>query len=513
MSDRVASCWRRLEALAQEHRDRDPRAYWHDANRLDSCSLQLGDIYLDWSLQRLDTTVLEALYEFFDAVNPHSRLVRQFAGDRVNFTEDRGALHSAMRGTPTKSNSFDAQVQKDYASLRGFASQVLDGTRRSYAGRAFTDVLHVGIGGSHLGQKLLTDALACTRMKVHFLSSSHLLYVRRTLSILEPSSTLVIVASKSFTTPETMQNYEYIKQWFAEDTGDKDALAANLVLVTSNVERIEDEPGVHFSVPEEVGGRFSVWSAMGLPAMLAMGLERFDELREGAATLDRHALNPLPVDNPASVLALLQLWNTNLLGSTTHAVLPYCPELRQLPNYLQQLEMESLGKTPDDPSHSHQARSVGVLWGGEETDGQHAFHQWLHQGTHAYSADFIAVRDFQNAQERWMLANCLAQQHASFFGHRDEGTPYKSLQGGQGSSLLLLNSCDAKTIGMLIAMYEHKTALLGFLWGINPFDQWGVEYGKRVAEQVNQALGDENVTLEDSQLTTRVRAVKEENGT
>ena len=509
MEEDVAAIWHRLYALAQEHRERDPTSYTPDATRLVRCSLRIGPLAMDWSLQRVDQTVLRTLYELGKQISLRERLNDQFQGAIVNPTEHRGALHTALRGTPSDAESFDARAKKTHREISQFASEVISGQLRSCCGSAFTDVLHVGIGGSHLGQKFLCDALGSKRLNVHFLSNTQPAQVHRTLNSLIPSTTLVIVASKSFTTPETTQNFQVVKHWFAEWTSNVKALDSNLVLVTSNASRIAGFPGRHFLIPDEVGGRFSVWSAMGLPVLLALGPEQFDELCIGAAAMDQHVATSPMAENAAVILALLTLWNVNFLDATSHGLLAYCGRLRMLPAHLQQLEMESLGKSVrlnGDPVSYH---TTGVIWGGEETDGQHAWHQWLHQGTHRYSADFIATADAAEPADQWILANCLAQQHVMFVGHTDTDTPYKSIRGGNGSTLIMLDRIDARSIGMLVALYEHKVTCLAHLWDINAFDQWGVERGKLIAMEVDAALNDPDSRLSNTFLEQRVRKIVE----
>ena len=507
MAPDVARIWRRLEELASDHRARTPDSYVLQPDVLRDRTLSVDGLMLDWSLQRLDHDVIESLIELSDAIDLQKRLQRQFAGEIVNPTEQRAALHTAIRDTPTSRRTVNDQLRISRAELRLFAANVLSGRTTGYSGGAFTDVLHLGIGGSHLGQELLCDALGNTRLNIHFLSNSQSKHIQNALVALNPAKTLVIVASKSFTTPETQQNFQHVSNWFAERTGRPDALSSNLVLISSNESVLAGLPGKHFIVPEEVGGRYSVWSAMGLPVLLRIGPEQFEQLLEGANLMDQHVVAAPSSVNAAIMLALLALWNTNFLATTSHTVLSYVAALRWLPGYLQQLEMESLGKsvTVDGETVSHHTTSV--IWGGEETDGQHAWHQWLHQGTHSYSADFIASAEHKTLADVWTLANSLAQHHVTFFGHQDSADPEKNIRGGHGSTLILLDRVNAKAIGMLLALYEHKVACLGYLWNINPFDQWGVERGKVMADEINKALVEPNHTLSNTLLNERVRKI------
>ncbi len=507
MSPDVARIWRRLEELASDHRARTPESYAFYPEFLRDHTLSVEDLKLDWSLQRLDQHVTRTLVELGDATNLQEQLRRQFAGEIVNPTEQRAALHTALRDTPTSPETVNDQLRVSRSELILFAVNVLSGYTKSYSGEAFTDVLHLGIGGSHLGQKLLCDALGNTRLNIHFLSNSQSKHVHDTLVDLNPSKTLVIVASKSFTTPETQQNFQHVSNWFAERTGRRDALTSNLVLISSNASLLAGLPGKHFIVPEEVGGRYSVWSAMGLPVLLRLGSEQFERLIQGANLIDQHVVTAPSSENAAIMLALLAIWNTNFLATTSHAVLSYVGALRWLPGYLQQLEMESLGKSVTIDGDAVPHHTTSLTWGGEETDGQHAWHQWLHQGTHAFSADFIASTEQKTQADVWTLANSLAQHHVTFFGHKDSVAPEKHIQGGHGSTLILLDSVNARTIGMLLALYEHKVACLGYLWNINPFDQWGVERGKVMADEINKALTDRSHKLSDALLNERVRKI------
>ena len=507
MAPDVARIWRRLEELASDHRSRSPDSYALDPNLLEDRTLAIDGLTLDWSLQRLDHDVVATLVELSETINLHERLRQQFAGEIVNPTEQRAALHTAIRGTPTSRDTEDDQLRATNEELNQYALSVLHGRLTSYCGEAFADVLHIGIGGSHFGQKLLCDALGSTRLSVHFLSNSQIENVRSTLGGLNPAKTLVIVASKSFTTPETQQNFRHVQNWFAERTGRHDALASNLVLISSNATLLAKLPGKHFIVPQEVGGRYSVWSAMGLPVLLAIGPEQFGQLLQGAHFIDQHAITAPTATNAAIMLALFAHWNINFLATTSHAVLSYVAELRWLSTYLQQLEMESLGKSVTIDGDVVPHHTTSVVWGGEETDGQHAWHQWLHQGTFTYSADFIASAEQRNQSDSWTLANSLAQHHVMFFGHADNEASEKHIQGGHGSTLILLDRLGARSIGMLLALYEHKVACLGYLWNINPFDQWGVEHGKTTAEEINEALSDPNQTLSNPLLNERVRRI------
>lgn len=509
MAGSIAHIHRKLKSLADGHRSKPPASYLTEPDRLTNFTLDLPNLSLDWSLQRMDHEVMACLVELGDAIGLRKRLAAQFAGAIVNTSENRATLHSAMRGTSTDTRSVLEEAQRVRSRISRFANDVLDGTYKSADGVPFTDVLHIGIGGSHLAQKFLCDALGCTHLRMHFLTNTQDRHVDQTLAKLDAKTTLVIVASKSFSTSETLQNCQRVQQWCMEQTNDTSAVETNFVYVTANQTQLDKVAHRGFRVPDEVGGRFSVWSAMGLPVLLAVGVERFEQLLDGAAEMDHHTLSASTESNAAILLALIAHWNIQYLNVASHGVLSYCHELRWLSEHLQQLEMESLGKSTTTVGERVAGPTTPVIWGGEETDGQHAWHQWLHQGTHAYSADFIAQTSQNSASDRWNLANCLAQHHVTFAGYQNPTEPHKSLNGGNGSTLMLLNQADAKTIGMLVSLYEHKVACLGYLWDINPFDQWGVERGKVMSEDLDSALTTGEVNLSDELLNQRVRKILE----
>ena len=484
----MTNTWDKISELASRHQGRSPESYIADDEWHNGASHGLEGLLLDWSLQRIDAPALETLIELANERRVLERLRDQFAGLKVNETERRAALHTALRGTSTGNAILDKSYHDATSELFEFGENVLTGQFTGFAGDPFSDVVHLGIGGSHLCQSFLSDALSCTHLSFHFLSSPDRLERERCLAQLDPSRTLVIVASKSFTTPETQKQFTQIKQWFAEHTTDSSNWSKNTVIITSNDHAISDLDCKKFIVPIEIGGRYSVWSAMGLPVLLAAGLGRFRDLLDGAQWMDEHVRNSKAECNAAILLAMFAVWNTNGLGVASHVVLPYHPVLDGLQDHLRQLEMESLGKSHTELVEQCAKHTLPVVWGGRETDGQHAWHQWLHQGSHPFSADFIAVANTKDEDDRWMLANCLAQQQLMFLGHRDDDAPYKSVPGGHGSSLILLDQANAYNLGKLIALYEHKVACLGYLWGVNPFDQWGVEQGKTMASQAELAL-------------------------
>jgi glucose-6-phosphate isomerase len=407
-------------------------------------------------------------------------------GETVNGTEGRAALHSALRGgAATSAFALAARAQAVSAQLR--MRELID----ALAATEVTDIVSVGIGGSDLGPRLIVDALALpgARFRVHFISNVDGNAARRVLAGLDPAKTAGIVISKTFGTQETLLNGGIVREWLGNDD--------RLYAVSTNAQRVAD-----FGIPPErtlpmwdwVGGRYSLWSAVGFPIALALGMDRFEQLLEGAAAMDAHALHAPLQDNIAVWHALTAVWNRNGLHAATQAVLPYDDRLKLLPNYLQQLVMESLGKSVRVDGSDIAADTVPVWWGGAGTDTQHSFFQALHQGTQIVPADFIGVVKADHphaANHAALLANLLAQTEALANGQASDD-PHRRYPGNRPSTLLLLDALTPQSLGMLIALYEHSVYLQSVLWGINAFDQFGVELGKQVASRLLPALRGES---------------------
>jgi glucose-6-phosphate isomerase len=382
------------------------------------------------------------------------------AGSSVNSTENRAAWHTALRS----GNSATAEVKATLARMKELAQKLR-------AEKRFTRIVNLGTGGSDLGPRLVADALGDGTLDVRFAANIDPRDLERALEGAQPASTLFIVASKTFTTQETMANAVAAKNWGAR----------SFYAVTANVEAAKAF-GASEILPmwDWVGGRFSVWSAVGFAAMCAIGPEAFDEFLKGARDIDEHfARTPLEKNVPA-LMALIGVWNTNFLGATSQAVLPYANALRMLPSYLQQLEMESNGKRVDREGRVLNYSSAPVVWGMEGTVSQHSFHQLLHQGTQVVPVDFIDLNLEQN-----LSANARAQADALAFGTEDAQLPaFRQYPGSRPSSILYFEALEARNLGRLIALYEHKVFTQGVIWNINSFDQWGVELGKELAKKI-----------------------------
>ncbi len=472
-------------------------------------------ILVDWSRQRIDENAFIALDRLALSCNVSGYLNSLASGDVLNVSENRSVTHMAIRMPISidESNS-ENDIRSQSQRMLEFATAVRNGKHTGYDGRRFTDVLHIGIGGSHLGPAFVCEALApdCS-LKVHFCTNADRREVRETLRKLLPSRTLVVVASKSYSTHETLENAAFVRSWFAERVTAEVDISRHFVHITSN-ENAEIGAERVFHVPDSIGGRFSLWSAMGLPIALAIGPEKFAELLHGAHAMDQHVLGAPAGANVCLRLAQLALWNVNFLGATSHLILPYDSRLRLLPAYCQQLEMESNGKSVAVDGKRLSTHTSPVVWGGQETDGQHAWHQFLHQGTQGYSADILAALDTppmpgDKSIHRWILANAVAQSSVMLNGRSDaRDQPHKNIEGNHGSTMILLDRLDPATLGALIALLEHKVTLIGCMLGINSFDQWGVEEGKLMATAFDQALDGDEVDIGDNATAELLRTIR-----
>lgn len=451
-----------------------------DPARAREFALRVGPLYANFARQSYDREALAALWALARDADFGGALWRLVDGDEVNATEGRAALHTALRGNlsqATAARNAHADALATRARMRGMVDAL--------AASDVTDVVSVGIGGSDLGPRMVVDALSRhdARLRVHFLSNVDGAAAQRTLAGLDPRRSAAILVSKTFGTQETLLNGAIVRDWL----GDYAMLdGGRLYAVSANVER-----AATFGIAADrilpmwdwVGGRYSLWSAVGFPIALAIGSDAFEALLEGASALDAHALEAPAERNIVVWHALTALWNRNALGLATHAVLPYDERLKLLPNYLQQLVMESLGKSVHLDGTAVDSETVPVWWGGPGTDTQHSFFQALHQGTQVVPADFIGTihgDDPFAANHDALLANLLAQAEALANG-QDSDDPHRRYAGGRPSTLFLLDALTPQSLGMLLALYEHSVYLQAVAWGINAFDQFGVELGKLVA--------------------------------
>jgi glucose-6-phosphate isomerase len=471
-----------------------------DPARATDLAFRVGPLYASFARQRLDRVAWGALLAVAREREVEGAIAALFDGEPVNRSEQRPALHTALRsdiGTGATARAAFAEAAATRIRIAELVAQ-LDAS-------SVTDIVNVGIGGSDLGPRLALDALRDLdrgRFRVHFLSNVDGNAARHVLRGLDPARTAAILVSKSFGTQETLLNGRILRDWLGADE--------RLFAVSANVERATEfgiAPERILPMWDWVGGRYSLWSAVGLSIALALGMDRFEQMLAGAAQMDAHALEAPPQSNLPIRHALLAIWNRNALGYATQAILPYDDRLARLPAYLQQLVMESLGKSVRLDGEAVGAGTVPVIWGGAGTDSQHSFFQALHQGTDTVPADFIGVLRPAHAfaeNHDALLANLLAQAEALANGEAN-ADPHRAYPGGRPSTLLLLDELTPSSFGLLLALYEHSVYVQSAIWGINAFDQWGVELGKRLASQLLPALGREDgVELAVEDPVTRV---------
>ncbi len=477
-----------------------------DAGRFARFSLQIPGLLLDYSRQRLDERALALLFSFARARRLEQWRDRMFAGDKINGTENRAVLHTALRrprGDKVLVDGADImpEIHQTLERMKAFSFAVRSGSWKGHTGKRIDTVVNIGIGGSDLGPRMVCEALAPYQnpaLRVLFVANVDGADLAAALAVCNPETTLFLVASKTFTTQETMANATTARAWLlAALGGDEKAVARHFAALSTNRDAVAAfgiASDNMFPFGEWVGGRYSLWSAIGLSIALAIGFENFRELLDGAHAMDRHFREaPLEANMPV-ILALAGLWNRNFLGMETLAVLPYDQRLASLPRFLQQLDMESNGKSVDCDGRAVSYGTGPVLFGEPGTNGQHAFYQLIHQSPDTIPCEFIAARrphhDLAGHHEL-LLANLLGQIQALAVGRTQAdagGAPHRAFAGNRPASVLLLDRLDPGHLGQLVALYEHKVFVQGILWNINSFDQWGVELGKTLAGEALAAL-------------------------
>lgn len=477
---------------------------FEEPGRLESMTARVGPLRADFSKQAVSARALAALINLAKDVGLEEWMDRFFAGDKINTSEDRAVLHPALRGS-----GGDAAIQNAVKEMR---KHMADFARKIHADGKFKALVHIGIGGSDLGPRLVADAFAATvetKLELRFAENVDGASINDALAGLDPKETLVVVVSKSFTTQETRMNAVSARTWLRESLGDK--AGEHFIAVTANrsgAEAFGVASDQIFDFWDWVGGRYSVWSAVGLSLQVAYGPEAFAAFLDGAQAMDTHFRNAPFENNIPVLMGLIGIWNRNVLDYGSLAVIPYSRRLRKLSAFLQQLEMESNGKAVGRDGQGA-GLTCPVIWGDEGTNGQHAFFQWLHQGTPGAPVDFVAVlKDHESRPDHHaaLLANCFAQSEALMVGKSEETVrdelsdkglseadikvlaPQKTFPGNRPSTTLTLDQLDPFAVGHLIALYEHKVFVQGVMWGVNSFDQWGVELGKVLAKTILSEL-------------------------
>jgi glucose-6-phosphate isomerase len=492
------------------------RLFEEDGQRFDRFSLQFQDILLDYSKNLITSETLSLLLELAKASDVESWRDRMFHGEKINDTEHRAVLHIALRNRSGNAITIDGEdvmpaVRSVIDHMSDFAGRVRSGEWKGYTGQRITDVVNIGIGGSDLGPKMVYEALKPCRhqdMRAHFISNIDGAHTEEVLEQLDPETTLFIVSSKTFTTQETITNANTAREWFLATAEDPQHIARHFVAVSTNRNAVIDfgiNPDNMFEFWDWVGGRYSLWSAIGLSIVLLVGVENFIALLEGAHAMDNHFASAPLQENMPVVLAMLGVWYNNFFAAETHAILPYDHYLRSLPMYLEQADMESNGKSVDRDGHHVNYNTGPIVWGATGINGQHAFYQLIHQGTKLIPADFIASEQTHSKlrqQHDIMMSNFFAQTEALMRGRTLEETceaiqsagikvddvrdrlPHMVFEGNHPSNTILLKKLTPYNLGALIALYEHKIFVQGIVWNLNSYDQWGVELGKQLAKKI-----------------------------
>lgn len=515
--------------------------FQQDPKRFDRFTIEDNALLLDLSKNRITEETLRHLIQLAREIELENWRERMFAGERINVTEDRPVLHVALRNRSNRpiyvaGEDVMPAVNGVLNRMRNFSERVRHGDWRGYDNQTITDIVNIGIGGSDLGPLMVTEALkpfGRADLRCHFVSNVDGAHLYHCLSDLDPARTLFIIASKTFTTQETMTNAASARSWLIERLGSEQAVAKHFVAVSTNAEAVAafgiDTTNM-FEFWDWVGGRYSLWSAIGLPIALAVGMDAFEELLDGAHAMDEHfSTTPLERNMPV-LLALVGIWYRNFFGAVSHAILPYDQHLHRLPAYLQQGDMESNGKTIRRNGERVDHATGPIIWGEPGTNGQHAFYQLIHQGTELIPADFLAAAISQTPlsdHHNKLLANFLAQTEALAFGKTEAEArtelqqsglsddalqallPHKLFDGNRPTNAILYPKLTPHMLGRLIALYEHKIFCQGIVWGINSFDQWGVELGKQLAKAILPELSSiETIDSHDSSTNGQINAIK-----
>lgn len=525
------SAWQRLELHFLSIQATHMRELFaHDTNRFQKFSITFEDILVDYSKNMVIDEIMKELIALANEVELKDAINSMFKGEKINQTENRSVLHVALRNrsnTPVLVDGADVMpdVNKVLQQMKQFSSNVLDGSWKGFTGKAITDIVNIGIGGSDLGPYMVTEALKpyWKNITPHFVSNVDGTHIAETVKHLNPETTLFIIASKTFTTQETMTNAESARAWFLEKTGNKGEVAKHFVAVSTNQKEVTAfgiAPENMFVFWDWVGGRYSLWSSIGLSIACTIGQENFEKMLDGAHAMDNHFKDTPFEKNIPVILSLLGVWYNNFYGAASEAILPYDQYLHRFAAYFQQGNMESNGKSIDRNGEPVTYQTGPVIWGEPGTNGQHAFYQLIHQGTKLTPCDFIAPANSQNPlsdHHAKLLSNFFAQTEALMQGKTKEEveaellktgmskeaievhTPFRVFEGNKPSNSIMFKQLTPRTLGSLIAMYEHKIFVQGVIWNVYSFDQWGVELGKVLAKKILPELqSSEEITSHDS---------------
>ncbi|MCX2744511.1 glucose-6-phosphate isomerase [Mangrovivirga sp. M17] len=535
--------WKKLEShfkqISNEHMK---DMFTEDPERFEKFSVRFNNILLDYSKNRITGETMSLLNELAEECQLGDAIKSMFSGDHINETEGRAVLHTALRnrsGNPVKVDGEDVmpEVNRVLDKMKAFSGKVISGEWKGFTGKRIEHIVNIGIGGSDLGPYMVTEALkpyAVPHIKTHYVSNVDGSHIAEVLKSVNPENTLFIIASKTFTTQETMTNAETAKAWFLRAADNKEAVKKHFVALSTNTEAVQEfgiDPENMFEFWDWVGGRYSLWSAIGLSIACTIGFDHFEALLKGAHEMDEH-FRTSPVDkNLPVILALLGIWYNNFFGAESLAILPYDQYMHRFAAYFQQGDMESNGKYVDRAGKNVNYQTGPVIWGEPGTNGQHAFYQLIHQGTKLIPCDFLAPAKTHNHigdHHQKLLSNYFAQTEALMKGKTEEEVrgelksagktedeiefllPFKIFEGNRPTNSILFKELDPQTLGSLIAMYEHKVFVQGVIWNIFSFDQWGVELGKQLAKNILPELENENkITTHDPSTNGLINAYKD----
>lgn len=533
--------WDRLTVLAEKFKDLQIISLFNQRERFERYSISLDEMLVDFSKNRVNDEILDALRDLAKETSLHQAIESMFGGTHINQTEDRAVLHTALRNRSGHSFFVDGQdvmpeVNEVLAQMKKFSDQVNQGKWLGYSGKPIKSLVNIGIGGSDLGPVMVTEALKpyqAANLEIYFVSNVDGTHIAETLRKVDPETTLFFIASKTFTTQETMTNAHTARNWFLEHAKEESAVAKHFVALSTNLKGVEAfgiDPQNMFAFWDWVGGRYSLWSAIGLPIACAIGFSNFEKLLSGAHTMDEHFRHSQFNRNIPVLLALIGIWNTNFLGATSEVILPYDQYMHRFAAYFQQGNMESNGKYVSRSGEKVNYTTGPIIWGEPGTNGQHAFYQLIHQGTHLIPCDFIAPAISHNPigdHHQKLLSNFFAQPEALMKGKSlsqvseemskagkseqeiDQIAPHRVFEGNRPTNSILIKQITPYSLGMLIAMYEHKIFVQGAIWNIFSFDQWGVELGKVLANGILPELKDQTeVTSHDGSTNGLINAYK-----
>ena len=499
-----------------------------DASRTDKFNIKWNDFLIDYSKNNINQETMALLQELANEVGLKEAIADYFGGEIINKTENRAVLHTALRAKETEVINVNGvnvipEIYEVKAKIKAFTNEVVSGVRKGYTGKAFTDVVNIGIGGSDLGPAMVVEALQFYKndLNVHFVSNVDGDHVNEIIKKLNPETTLFVIVSKTFTTQETLTNSETIRKWFLK-SATQDDVAKHFVAVSTNMQKVTEfgiNPDNVFPMWDWVGGRFSLWSAVGLTISLAVGYDNYDQLLNGANEMDTHFKTTDFDKNAPVILALLSVWYNNFFGAESEALIPYTQYLQKLAPYLQQGTMESNGKSVGRDGKPVNYQTGTIIWGEPGTNSQHAFFQLIHQGTKLIPSDFIGfVKSLYGDEDHHdkLMSNFFAQTEALLHGKTAEQVqaefdkqgldaatasylqPFKVFTGNKPTNTILIEKLTPKTLGSMIAMYEHKIFVQGIIWNIFSFDQWGVELGKQLANSILAEINTKTVKTHDS---------------